>query len=172
MAVFFLEIVEGPDVGRLVELNTAFELGREASQGVLLRDQQASRRHARVSPTADGAIVEDLNSTNGTFVNGNQIHAPTVLHPGDQLLVGLSVIELRSEEQIAKQPSAVRAVPAPLAASPSPPDYIPVEVVKGSVSHVLDPLLDVRVKAMAKTAPLAVLILVVLAVLVFLATKS
>jgi pSer/pThr/pTyr-binding forkhead associated (FHA) protein len=172
MPAFFLEIVEGPDAGRRVELNTAFELGRETGQGVVLRDQQASRRHARVSPTAQGAIVEDLNSTNGTFVNGNQIYAPVVLHPGDQLLIGLSVIELRSEEQIAHQPSAVRAVPPPLAAAPSPPDYIPAGIAKGSSSHVLDPLLDVRVKAMAKTAPLAVLALVVLAVLVFLATRS
>jgi pSer/pThr/pTyr-binding forkhead associated (FHA) protein len=96
--------------------------------GLVLQDQLVSRRHARVTPVEGGATVEDLGSRNGTFVNGNEIPGPTLATPGDQILVGVSVLQLRSAAQIAERPSAVRAVPAGLAGPERPPDYLPPDL--------------------------------------------
>lgn len=101
MAELSLEIVEGPDAGRRVDLVEATEIGRQEGLGMVLQDQLVSRRHARVAPVEGGATVEDLGSRNGTFVNGNKISGPTLATPGDQILVGVSVLQLRSPAQIA-----------------------------------------------------------------------
>ncbi len=69
-------------------------LGRSASSTVALpEDSFISSTHARVWRQAGQVMVEDLGSTNGTFVNGNRLTAPTALNPGDQLQVGKTVLE-------------------------------------------------------------------------------
>lgn len=174
MPEVLLEVVEGPASGRQVPLNGPVEIGRDPRAGVVLQDDQTSRHHVRITPIEGGALAEDLGSTNGTFVNGNQIHAPTRMTPGDQLLVGISVIQLRSATQVARQPSAVRPVPPALASPPRQPDFIPGAVAKGGgpPTPELDRLLDIRTKAKARTAPLAIFILVVFVVLIYLATRA
>jgi pSer/pThr/pTyr-binding forkhead associated (FHA) protein len=172
VAELTVEIVEGPGAGRKMMLAQPIELGRDPGVGMVLEDELASRRHARLSPDADGAIVEDLGSLNGTFVNGNQVHSPTRITAGDQVLVGVTVIQLRSAAEVARSPTAVRAVPPALATPPKRPDYIPAELAKGGPEIPgLDPLLDVVTKGKAKTAPLAIFVLVVIAVLIYLATR-
>ena len=52
----------------------------------MIDDSQASRRHARIDPTPQGAMVEDLGSTNGTFINANEVHGRAELGPEDELL--------------------------------------------------------------------------------------
>jgi len=79
-----LEIVEGTDAGRRVAVVSPLTVGRAADADLVLADELVSRRHARVSHSGADAVVEDLGSRNGTFVNGNQIHGPTRLVPGDQ----------------------------------------------------------------------------------------
>jgi pSer/pThr/pTyr-binding forkhead associated (FHA) protein len=111
MAELILEIVEGDDAGRQTPLDGSIEIGREASTGLALDDDQASRRHARVSPQGDHAVVEDLGSTNGTYLNGQPIEGQRTLRPGDRLRVGLTVFELRTAEDVRRQPSAVLPVP-------------------------------------------------------------
>jgi Inner membrane component of T3SS, cytoplasmic domain len=167
-----LEIVEGPGAGRQAALAGPLELGRDPAAGMALEDDLASRRHVRVSPEAGGALVEDLGSLNGTFVNGEEIHAPTRVRPGDQLLVGVTVLELRSADDVRTRPTAVRPVPPALAVPAHEPDYVSLDV--GAVREPpspLDPLLDSRTKAKARTAALALFVLAALAVLVFLATR-
>jgi FHA domain len=111
MAELILEIVEGADAGRQTTLGTPLEIGRDESTGMALDDEQASRRHARVSAQGDLALLEDLGSTNGTYVNGQPIEGPRVLRPGDRIRVGLTVIELRTAQEVQSQPSAVLPVP-------------------------------------------------------------
>jgi hypothetical protein len=111
MAELILEIVEGAEAGRKATLGTPLEIGRDQSTGLALDDEQASRRHARVSAQGDLALLEDLGSTNGTYVNGQPIEGPRVLRPGDRIRVGLTVIELRTAEEVQRQPSAVLPVP-------------------------------------------------------------
>ena len=173
MASLILEIVEGPGEGRQVPVDRAFELGRDPTADVVLEDDLVSRRHARVTPQGGGIVVEDLASRNGTFVNGNELHAPTTLRPGDRLLVGVTLLELRSEEDMRARPTAVVQRPPALAAPPAAPGYVPPvrnsEDVGGRSE--LAALLDVRTKARARTAVLALCVLVALAAMIFLATR-
>jgi pSer/pThr/pTyr-binding forkhead associated (FHA) protein len=182
-----LEIVEGADTGRRVELVAPLTVGRAADADLVLVDELVSRWHARVSQRGAGAVVEDLGSRNGTFVNGNQIYGPTRLVPGDQLQLGVTLVELRSVTQIAERPSAVQPVPPPLAVPERTPDYLPGQPVAdpartpaggavdgavggGAPRHELDSLLDSRTKGKARTAPLALFVLAALVVIVYLAT--
>jgi predicted component of type VI protein secretion system len=113
MADLTLEIVEGPDAGRQVPLETVVDIGREPSLPLHLdADTQVSRRHARITAQGGAAVVEDLGSTNGTYVNEQPIHSPRTLAPGDRVRIGLTVIELRSAGQVAARPSAVNVRPA------------------------------------------------------------
>ena len=192
MSEYVLEIVEGPEVGRRVVLSEQpVEIGREAGAELQLAgDQLVSRRHARLTPGPQGVVVEDLDSSNGTFVDGQQIHAPVVLSPGSELTVGVSVIELHASG--APGLSAVRPVPAgltalrdrpPIAPPPPPdappglavqersPDYLAPQARSGGAESPLSPLLDIHTKRMARTAPLAIFILVVFVVIIALALR-
>jgi pSer/pThr/pTyr-binding forkhead associated (FHA) protein len=111
MPELFLEIVEGNEAGRQEALNGSIEIGRDASTTLSLQDEQMSRHHARVSAQGDGAVVEDLGSTNGTYVNEQPIEGPRALRPGDRIRVGLTVLELRTAQDVQRQPSAVQPVP-------------------------------------------------------------
>ena len=170
-----LEIVEGPGAGRRVEVGDSVEIGRDPNAGFHVDDDLVSRRHARVTSDDGAAYIEDLGSLNGTFVNGNQVKARTRLQPGDDILIGVTLLELRSAQDVVARPTAVRPVPPPLAIPPRPPDYIPRPVLEGDApaegERELDSLLDVRTKARARLAPLALALLVVFAVLIFLATR-
>ena len=69
--------------------SAALTIGRGDENDVALdRDEFASARHARVVPQRDGVWVEDVGSTNGTFVNGLKLTRPRKLEPGDVLRVG------------------------------------------------------------------------------------
>jgi pSer/pThr/pTyr-binding forkhead associated (FHA) protein len=111
MADLILEIVEGDDAGRQTPLEGSIEIGREASTGLPIDDEQASRRHTRVTAEGDHALVEDLGSTNGTYLNGQPIEGQRTLRPGDRLRVGLTIFELRTAADVQRQPSAVIPVP-------------------------------------------------------------
>jgi pSer/pThr/pTyr-binding forkhead associated (FHA) protein len=171
-----LEIVEGPGAGRQIELRGPVVLGRDESADVVLEDGQISRRHARVTPSGSGIVVEDLESTNGTFVNHDEVHSPVQLAPGDELLVGVTVMQLRSPEQVRVQASAVRAVPPGLATPERRPAYVdtdtgPAEVARagqGAGVPELDRLVDSRVKSKATLAPLAIFVLAALVVVIYL----
>lgn len=162
-----LEIVEGVNAGRQFEVVGAMEFGREAEGR--LDDPLASRRHARLGlDERHHLYVEDLESSNGTFVNGNEVYSRTQLEPGDHVLIGTTVIEVRSAEQVARQPTAVRPVPPGLAKAPQRPTFIPPEVARAPAEHpTLDPLLDVNVKHRTRTAPLGLFVIACLAVAIY-----
>src|SRR3954469_7379345 len=112
MAGLTLEIVEGAQAGRQVQLESVVDIGRDTSLPLHLdEDTQASRRHARVTAQGGQAVVEDLGSTNGTYVNDQPIHSPRQIGPGDKIRIGLTVIELRSAQQVQERPSAVQVRP-------------------------------------------------------------
>jgi EmrB/QacA subfamily drug resistance transporter len=86
-----LEVVEGPAAGRRLRFGRApFVLGRaERGEGSLAGDPELSRRHASATPLGPaGILIEDLGSTNGTFVNGLRIGGPTLVALGDSVQVG------------------------------------------------------------------------------------
>jgi predicted component of type VI protein secretion system len=104
-----LHIVESPDRrDNEIALSPPVEIGTDPELGLTLADDHVSGRHARVQLSGDAAVVEDLGSGGGTFVNERPIHGPRVILPGDHIRVGLTVLELRP----AGEPAPVRAAPA------------------------------------------------------------
>lgn len=87
------------------------EIGRDAAAGLHLADEQVSRRHARISPENDHALLEDLGSSNGTYVNDQPISGRQEVRRGDDIRAGLSVIRVRSLEELHRSPSAIGPAP-------------------------------------------------------------
>jgi FHA domain len=114
-----LVVSGGPRTGVRVELTGELVLGRE--EGLVLDDPQCSRRHARLYLDAQGVVVEDLGSRNGTWVNGQRIGGPTRLAPGDQLYVGSTTLFLEAPVAVVPDPPAApeHDVFAPVAAGVS-----------------------------------------------------
>jgi pSer/pThr/pTyr-binding forkhead associated (FHA) protein len=170
-----LEIVEGPDAGARARLSASFVIGRDPGLELTLTDAQVSRRHARLTIDRDRILVEDLNSSNGTFVNGNPVQARTRLKVGDELVLGASVLHVLGSDGAATVTSAVRPVPPALAIPEGRPDFVERLVddapPPAPPNPALESLVDARVRAQARLAPLAVLALTVLVIVVFLATK-
>jgi hypothetical protein len=80
-------VQEQPDAGREVPVADGMTIGR-TSGDVLIPDPQVSRRHAVVRLNGPHPVLEDLGSTNGTFVNGEQLTAPRELQLGDEVRFG------------------------------------------------------------------------------------
>jgi pSer/pThr/pTyr-binding forkhead associated (FHA) protein len=88
-AEFVLAVRTGPYEGKVFELDKeSVVLGRDVTNDIIFPDPEVSRRHSRLSLTPRGYVLEDLDSTNGTFVNGEQLTEPRLLLVGDQ--IGLS----------------------------------------------------------------------------------
>lgn len=85
-----LTIVEGPSTlqGTTFTLNATMLIGRSAGNDLQINEDAISGTHARITPGMEGAILEDLGSTNGTFLNGMPIRTPQTLRPGDRIEVG------------------------------------------------------------------------------------
>src|SRR3954451_737929 len=85
-----LQIQSGPQQGQSVEVaGERFLMGRGADGQLTLQDSEPSRRHATLRPQPDGsAVLEDLGSTNGTFVNGQRISGPVTLSGGEKVRIG------------------------------------------------------------------------------------
>ena len=128
-----LEVIEGPDAGKRVVVDRPIVVGRDPRAGFVLQDREVSRRHLQLTPTGDYVTVEDLGSANGTFVNRNELHGPARLDAGDELLAGVTVMQLRDRQQVEAKHSAVIAVPQGLAMAPRTPAYADPQKVTADV---------------------------------------
>lgn len=90
-----LTIVEGDKKGQTVPLNQEVVIGRGDKCALKLDDTYVSTMHARIFSKGDAFMLEDLGSTNGTYVNRRRITAPVELQRGDQVKIGKTVMELR-----------------------------------------------------------------------------
>jgi pSer/pThr/pTyr-binding forkhead associated (FHA) protein len=92
---YVVQVIEGWAAGRRFRLTGPLEVGRDTAAEVpLVDDDRVSPRHARLTPCADGAYVEDLESAEGTFVNDARIDERTLVTPGDRVLVGRTVFRI------------------------------------------------------------------------------
>lgn len=92
-----LIITKGPDSGRTVDLTEdLIILGRAEDAKVVLTDEYCSSKHARLIRRADGRwILEDMGSTNGTFLQERKLTGPTVVGIGEVIRLGRTELELR-----------------------------------------------------------------------------
>lgn len=109
MPVFELVVREGPDSGRVipVEDGATLVLGRALDTDVHLEDAHVSRRHCRIEATAEHLRVTDLESANGTFIDGTPVDQGR-LQPGQTLRLGPFVLECHVGEESAREPSRFR----------------------------------------------------------------
>lgn len=86
---FQLIMRSGPTPGKVHELlQDDLTIGRDISNAIVVNDPEVSRRHSRLRLQAGSYVIDDLGSTNGTFVNGQRLMGPHVLRPGEIIMLG------------------------------------------------------------------------------------
>jgi ABC-2 type transport system ATP-binding protein len=133
-----LVFVSGQRAGSEVPVGSQVVVGRDpgAADVVLDQDTEVSRRHATFSPAGAGLTVQDLGSTNGTFVNGERLTATAPLKTGDRVQLGATEIEVRLPgEMVLEAPAAAAVVVAPAPAGAPANDIVVEELVKEFGSH-------------------------------------
>jgi hypothetical protein len=76
-------------------LDGTLQIGRSSACQIRPDDTYLSQIHARISPRGEGWVVEDLGSTNGTYLNKRKVAVPTGIAPGDRIRLGKTTIEVR-----------------------------------------------------------------------------
>lgn len=100
MALLTFQVLEGMERGRVLsDLQPPITIGREEDNGIQLNDERVSRFHAKVQEDSDRVILTDLESTNGTRVNGHPIQMH-VLRVGDQVSIGRCLLLFGSADEI------------------------------------------------------------------------
>lgn len=90
-----LLLTGGPLVGTILPLGAApIVIGRSPASTLVLEDEYASGRHARLQPSDQGWWIEDLGSRNGTFVDDERLSEPRLLNLGDIVRIGQTTLEL------------------------------------------------------------------------------
>ena len=86
---FQLVMHSGPNPGKIFELvQDEFTIGRDIGNRIVINDPEVSRKHARLTMQSGGYVIEDLGSTNGTFVNNQRLIGPHMLRPGETVMLG------------------------------------------------------------------------------------
>jgi len=124
---FQMVMRSGPTPGKVFELNKAeIYIGRDINNDIVINDAEVSRKHARLMMQAGGYVLEDLGSTNGTFVNGQRLMGPHVLRAGELIMLGENVglgfeAAYDADATMVAAPDYAGAPPAPREAYPPPP---------------------------------------------------
>ena len=110
MASVTLRVLDGADRGRVFEdVPTPLTIGREEGNSVQLNDERISRFHLKIQEDQDKTVLTDLESTNGTRVNGENVQL-WILRPGDVIALGRTVLLFGSREEIAGRLAGLRGV--------------------------------------------------------------
>lgn len=90
-------VVVAPEhlAGTAARLDSEVTIGRARPSTVVVDDSFVSQTHTRLTARDGRCFVEDLGSTNGTYLNGRRVTAPAIVHRGDQLQVGNVILEVR-----------------------------------------------------------------------------
>ncbi len=108
MALVTIRILDGADRGRMYDdVPTPVTIGREEGNDIQLADERVSRFHLKIQEDQDKVVLTDLDSTNGTKVNGDDTHL-RILRFGDMITLGRSVLLYGSQEQIASRLASLR----------------------------------------------------------------
>lgn len=137
MASVTFQVLEGIDKGRVFrQLPMPVTIGREEGNQLRLNDERVSRFHAKVQLDNGDFVLTDLESTNGTRVNGNTVQIRR-LRPGDRVGVGRSLLLFGSNEEIAARMAALTAQATSGGTQIADPGSI--EAAAAVLSQTLDP---------------------------------
>lgn len=108
-------VQSGGEPGKTYDLglNGQLSVGRQSANDIVVSDEQVSRRHAEIKGVTGGALVTDLGSSNGTFVNGARVSSPQLLKANDTLQVGTTVLRLVDTDNESETLAAGYDQPAP-----------------------------------------------------------
>jgi pSer/pThr/pTyr-binding forkhead associated (FHA) protein len=129
---FQLIMRSGPTPGAAFTLEgDQLTIGRDSANEIVINDAEVSRRHARLTFQGGKYVLEDLGSTNGTFVNGQRLAGPRVLKAGEVISFGEQIVLVfetvsldAGATMVSPRAAAVPAAPRPMAPPPPPPmDY-------------------------------------------------
>lgn len=108
MSMITLRVLDGADRGKVFqEVPTPLTIGREEGNPVQLNDERISRFHLKIQEDQGKVVLTDLQSTNGTRVNGENVQL-WVLRPGDVVMLGRTILLYGSREEIARRLAALR----------------------------------------------------------------
>lgn len=120
MARITIQVLEGFERGRVYsELPTPVTIGREEDNTIQLNDERVSRFHVKIQEDGGRIILTDLDSTNGTRINGHPVQVRVLQH-GDQMSIGRSLLLFGSEREIDQAIRRVEDANPP--AAPSAPE--------------------------------------------------
>ncbi len=121
-----LVIRQGPNLGQVFELTKSeVFIGRDVGNDFVINDPEVSRKHARLTLVGDRYQIEDLNSTNGTYIDGQRLISPHVLSIGEAIMLGDNVSLVFDGETPAPDvtvPSVLDLGRTPVAAIPASPE--------------------------------------------------
>jgi pSer/pThr/pTyr-binding forkhead associated (FHA) protein len=151
MGQYQLTMRTGPNPGTVYALEDEhIGIGRDASNDISVNDAEVSRRHARLTFQGGKFVLEDLGSTNGTYVNGQRLTGPRVLKSGEVISLGEQIVFVYESmsadpgKTVAAPRKAVSAQPQaqPFSPPPSPQDYagsVPASPPPDSASPPFEP---------------------------------
>jgi predicted component of type VI protein secretion system len=145
-----LTMRSGPNPGTVYALDgDQISIGRDSSNEIPVNDAEVSRRHSRLTFQGGKYVLDDMGSTNGTFVNGQRLTGPRVLKSGEVISLGEQIVFVY--EAVDSDPGATMvsprnasAVPRPVAAPPPPPQayagQVPVSQPEPMPAKKLNPV--------------------------------
>jgi predicted component of type VI protein secretion system len=175
-AQFQFVMRSGPNVGKIYPLEAAeIIIGRDNNVSIPINDAEISRKHAKLELHGSAYVIQDLGSTNGTFVNGQRLTAPVALNPNDSVSFGENIVfsfeaafdpNATMLSSKAAKTAAPMQRPAPIQAAPAPavaPAPMPVRppAYSGQV-----PVGPVPMAAPAKKSSSKTIIIILVVVLV------
>jgi pSer/pThr/pTyr-binding forkhead associated (FHA) protein len=124
-AQYRLVVRQGPNPGQIFELDKSeISIGRDIANDIVINDAEVSRKHARLTVAGDRYQIEDLNSTNGTYIDGQRLIGPHVLAIGEIIMFGDNVgvvfdgepatMDVAVQNPIDLGMTPVSAIPAPV----------------------------------------------------------
>lgn len=141
-AQFQFVMRSGPNAGKVYPLEVPeIIVGRDASNGVAINDAEVSRKHAKLSLHGSAYVIQDLGSTNGTFINGQRIASSQVLNPGDTVSFGENIVAMYEaahdpNETLISSAQAPKTIAPTRKPAPTPaptPAPVQVQVYSGQV---------------------------------------
>jgi pSer/pThr/pTyr-binding forkhead associated (FHA) protein len=117
-AQFQFVMRSGPSIGTIYPLDAVeIVIGRDASNSVAINDAEVSRKHAKLTLQDSGYLIQDLGSTNGTFINGQRITNSQLLKPGDAVTLGENIV-LMYEPLFDPNATVVSSIQSPRTVAP------------------------------------------------------